>query len=177
MIATLLSGMVTRRLLATLALFCIALATSAPCDADIVPLALTVSGKIDIRNTSDGQAYHFDERALQSLPQHEIVTSTPWTPIAKFRGPLLEDVLDHVKANGTHLDIVAYDGYISRDIPTTDIGTFHPLLAYSRNGISLRLRDLGPILLVYPLDRDEKSLKTSNYETRQIRQIKAIIVK
>ncbi|AKM02693.1 oxidoreductase [Burkholderia pyrrocinia] len=177
MLATLLLGSATRQLQATLMLFCVALATSAACDADIVPLALTVSGKIEIRNASDGQTYYFDERALLSLPQHEIATSTPWTPTAKFRGPLLEDVLDHVKASGTQLDIVAYDGYVSRDIPTTDIETFHPLLAYTRDGVPLKLRDLGPLFLVYPLDRNEKSLRTSDYATREIRQIRAIVVK
>ncbi|KVL61355.1 oxidoreductase [Burkholderia ubonensis] len=156
---------------------CLALSMSATGHADIVPLALMVSGKIQIHNDTNHQTYCFDQRSLQALPQYEMDTSTPWTPVARFRGPLLEDVLDRVKATGTHLDIEAYDGYVAHDIPTTDIVAFHPLLAYMKDGTFLKLRDLGPLFLVYPRDRHQRSLRTSDYSTREIRQIKAIVVK
>jgi hypothetical protein len=160
---------------------CVALPTSIPGHADshvdIVPLAVTISGKIQIYSDPNQQAYRFDQNTLLSLPQHEMVTATPWTSVAKFKGVLLEDVLARVKAGGEYLDIVAYDGYIAHDIPITDIAAFHPLLAYMKDGVFLKLRDVGPLFLVYPRDMDQRSLRTSDYATREIRQIKAIIVK
>ncbi|WP_082746950.1 oxidoreductase [Burkholderia sp. MSMB1826] len=162
-------------------IFCLALSISAPgysdSHVDIVPLALTISGKIQIRNDPNQETYHFDQDALLSLPQHEIVTATPWTSVAKFKGILLEDVLARVKARGAYLDIVAYDGYVAHDIPMTDIIAFHPLMAYMKDGIFLKLRNLGPLFLVYPRGMDQNILRTSDYATREIRQIKEIYVK
>jgi hypothetical protein len=168
---------------ARLAALCIALslalnaAAHADGTGDIVPLALSVSGKIQVYNDSTQQTYYFDQRALQALPQYEMTTSTPWTPVARFRGPRLEDLLRHVKATGTRLDIEAYDGYIARDIPVADATTFHLLLAYMKDGAYLKLRDMGPLLLLYPRDGEYQSLRTSEYSTREVRQIKAIVVK
>lgn len=171
----------TARRLLQLAIVGLVLSMSATSHAngpgDIVPLALTISGKIQIQNDSDHQAYYFDQHALQAFPQHEMNTSTPWTPVARFRGPRLEDLLDYVKARGTHLDIEAYDGYVAHDIPITDATTFHLLLAYMKDGTFLKLRDMGPLLLVYPREGNHQALKTSDYATREVRQIKAIIVK
>ncbi|URV26216.1 oxidoreductase [Burkholderia gladioli] len=145
--------------------------------ADIVPLELTVSGNIDAHTDAGRTLYRFDRAALEALPQYEMTTSTPWTPVWTFRGPRLEDILERVQSRGSRIDIVAYDGYVLHDVQVSDVKSFHPLLAYMANHAYLRLRDLGPLFLVYSRDDDREILKAADYTTREIRQIKAIVVK
>lgn len=156
---------------------CVIALLSSGAQADIVPLALTVSGKIHNTNESACHCFLFDKRALQSLPQAELTTSTPWTESSTFRGPRMEDVLKHVGAYGTKIDLVAYDGYVLHDVPIGDIQEFHPLLAYMSNGIYLRLRDMGPLFFVYSRDNEKDLTKRLDYTTREIRQVKAVLVK
>lgn len=161
--------------------FSLTLALSANCLADsvvdVVPLGLSITGRINAHNDVTNQVYYLNSSELLSLPQHKLVTATPWTPVAEFKGPLLEDVLQRVKATGRYLDIVAYDGYVARDIPITDLTRFHPVLAYMKDGVFLKLRNLGPLFLVYPLDSNQRSLRTSDYSMREIRQIRSITIK
>ncbi len=145
--------------------------------ADIVPLALTVSGKIRNTNESACKCFVFDKRALQILPQAELTTSTPWTEPSTFRGPKMEDILKQVGAYGTKIDLVAYDGYVLHDVSIEDIQTFHPLLAYMSNGTYLRLRDMGPLFFVYSRDSEKDLTKKLDYTTREIRQVRAVLVK
>jgi hypothetical protein len=109
---------------------------------------LTVTGHIDVTNRA-GQAV-FDRDLLKTLPQKRVVTATDWTEGDQvFEGPLLSDLLTRISADGAELRATALNDY-SVTIPFSDAAEHRVLLALRRNGEAMRVRDKGPIWVIYP---------------------------
>ena len=142
-------------------------------DAPKGPVVLQVSGLIEARN--QGPVAALDMRALQALPQKSFTTQTPWDkkPVT-FKGPLLRDVLQLVKAKGQHLRAVALNDYRVR-LPVTDAREHDVVVALQMNGQAIPVRTKGPLFIVYPFDAN-KSLQHKTYYERSIWQLKAIEV-
>jgi hypothetical protein len=123
-----------------------------------------------------GEQAVFDMAMLEALPQHSFTTRTPWfdQPVS-FTGPLLSDVLDAVKANGTVLEATALNDY-TVTIPAADARQFKVVIARLLNGKPMRVRDKGPLFVVYPFD-SSLELRKSVYYERSIWQLKALNVK
>lgn len=135
---------------------------------------LSVTGDISESNSPGGAA--FDRAMLEALPQHGFETGTPWTDgVRSFRGPLLRDVLDAVGAKGATLRIVALDDYAS-EVPASDARDFDPILTLWLDDKKLRVRDKGPLWLVYPYDHDPALANDTIYK-RSVSQIKSIEVR
>ena len=134
---------------------------------------LSVSGKIGIKNSAD--AALFDAALLDALPQQSFVATTPWlkTP-ATFTGPLLKDVLQALKAQGTNLKALALNDY-KIDIPLDDAFKFDVILARKVDGKVLTVREKGPIFMMYPFERFPQ-LKTDIYYSRCVWQLKSLRV-
>jgi hypothetical protein len=139
-------------------------------------LQLDVTGNITNHNRGKN-VYHLSEEDLLAMPQHEIVTSTAWTPKSTFRGIALTDLLARVGAKGTELRMTAYDGYAAYGIPITDARQYGVILAYSRDGRRLQLSDFGPLFVVYPRDQFPVELNNSLTEGKFVWQLKSIEVK
>jgi hypothetical protein len=147
----------------------VAVALEAPKGA----VVLQVSGLIDVHN--QGKVAALDLRALQALPQKSFTTQTPWDqkPVA-FRGPLLRDVLQLVKAKGQHIRAVALNDYRVK-LPVSDAMEHDVVVAWQMNGQAIPVRTKGPLFIVYPFDT-KKDLQHKTYYERSIWQLKALEV-
>ncbi|TVQ72746.1 MAG: oxidoreductase [Oceanospirillales bacterium] len=133
---------------------------------------LTMSGKIAV--TNQGDTWVFDRAMLEALPQGKIITETPWyDEVSEFEGPLASAILEAVGADfSDNLRVIALNDY-SAVVPASDFIDHGVILAMKINGEVLRVRDKGPLFLIYPFDSDP-ALKTEVYYNRSVWQIKAI---
>lgn len=147
------------------------LAPSTAMAAEDSETLLEVTGRI-----ADGGGTRLDRQVLEAMPQHRIITSTPWTDgVSVFEGPLLCDLLERVGAEGTVLQARALNDYVV-EIPISDCQRYPVILALTRDGARLSRRDMGPIWIVYPRDEfPELQLETVN--ARWIWQLTAIEVR
>ena len=111
---------------------------------------LTVSGHI--QPESGGAAPRFDIAALARIGTATLSTSTPWTDgVHRFEGVLGQALLLKLGAMGEVVRATALDDY-TVNIPFADFSRYQVLFAYKMDGHYLRLRDGGPLWLVYPYD-------------------------
>lgn len=123
-------------------------------------VVLTLEGALHARN--HGALAELDLPMLMALPQHEIRTRTPWYDDAHvFRGPRLGDLLALVKAQGTQLVVHALNDY-SVTIPIEALITQGAILAHSKDGHRLTVREKGPFFVVFPFDQN-LALQTKLY--------------
>ncbi|WP_232822263.1 hypothetical protein [Salinicola sp. CR57] len=136
-------------------------------------ILLTVSGNIGTTNVGD--TAQFDRAMLESLTGGRTQTHTPWHDgLMTFEGPLGRAVLQAVDARGDALRVVALNDYAAT-IPVGDWQRFDVLLALTANGEPLRVRDYGPIFVIYPFD-DHPELKNEDIVTRSVWQVTRIEV-
>ncbi|MFC3124130.1 molybdopterin-dependent oxidoreductase [Pseudoroseomonas globiformis] len=110
--------------------------------------ALRVTGLIGGEADAGERAFSMDE--LEALGSASFVTSTPWTKGSqRFTGVPLKRLLDAVECRGTMLHAFAINDYRG-EIPVSDAESHGPLLATRLDGRPMRVRDFGPIWLVYP---------------------------
>jgi hypothetical protein len=132
---------------------------------------LEVTGRIEIHNV-DGKAV-FDSAMLQALGGDKIVTSTAWTEgQPEFEGVLLSKLIERVGASGTTAVAIALNDY-KVEIPVADFARYPVILAYSMDGQMLRIRDKGPLWIIYPQD-DFPVLKTKETQAKWVWQVKEI---
>ena len=109
---------------------------------------LTVAGAIT-RTNAPGQA-EFDRAMLEELGLTRLRTWTPWTEgEPEFEGVLATRLMAAVGATGTEVRALALNDFEST-IPVEDFGRYPVLLATRIDGRQLRVRDKGPIWIVYP---------------------------
>lgn len=132
------------------------LCTAAPASADVDLSApngdvmLTIAG--NIQKTNAGGEAKFDLEMLHALGYRTLRTSTPWTDgTHEFGGVLMKDLLDAVGAEGKTVvaETLNNKGY---RIDISDFLNYPVLLATSVDGERLRIRDKGPLWIVYPRD-------------------------
>lgn len=139
---------------------------------------LEISGLITNSNANDAEdnpVARFDLESLRQMKQVALKVETPWTDgTVTFRGPLLSDLLNSVGATGRHMRATALNDYVI-DIPVSDVESYPVILALERDGAQMRVRDKGPIWVIYPW-RDFEELRTELYYGRSIWQLKSIRV-
>lgn len=145
-------------------------------------VVLTVTGNISLTNTLDPVGNNseprveFDLALLDSLPQHEFSTTTPWTDGRHhFRGVLLQELLQRVGAKGTQVRAVALNAY-HNDIDSSRPELARLLLVTHFDGEPMKIRDKGPVWLMLPLSED-KELDKKRYHELLIWQLKALHVR
>lgn len=111
---------------------------------------LTVSGAIE--QTNAGSEAHFDHAMLEKLGTAVLTMQTPWTvgEIA-FEGVWARDVMNAVGGSGSIAVAVALNDYRA-ELPLEDFSERDVLLAFRMDGKTMRVRDKGPIWIVYPPD-------------------------
>lgn len=134
---------------------------------------LTVSG--NIAKTNRGKTAVFDLEMIRALGVKVIRTKTPWTDsVAEFEGVLLRDIMAAVGAKGASIHAVALNDY-KVDIPAADYSSNNVIVAYKLNGHILRVRDKGPLWVIYPWD-DVPALRSEMTYARSIWQMNRIRV-
>lgn len=141
--------------------------------ADVVPLALDITGNISRFTDLSTKTYHLSEADILGMPQYTITTSTSWTAKSVFKGIRLVDVLKRVGAWGQQIRANTYDGYIYT-IPVQDAQKYGVILAYERDGIPLTLRDFGPLFVIYPRDAYRSELINFETEAKFVWQLKSL---
>lgn len=133
---------------------------------------LTVSGNIQHKNL--GEQAVFDRQMLESLEQKQIITDTPWTEGSNpYQGPLGRALIEAVGADqATQMIITALNDYQSK-VPVSDFFNYPIILALQKNDRYLRIRDRGPLFIIYPFD-DHPHLHTEMHYNRSVWQVKAI---
>jgi len=134
---------------------------------------LTLSGNIQFKNA--GERADFDMAMLAALPQHSFTTNTPWyKEKKKFTGPLLRDVLDAAGARGNTLKAVALNNF-KVEISMADTRKFPVLLSRLMDDQPMRVRDKGPLFIIYPFDADP-ALRSTHYYNRSVWQLRSLEV-
>lgn len=137
------------------------------------PVVLDISGQV--QTTNAGGSAVFDIEGLESLGLVDIVTETPWTDgDVTFTGVLARNVLDHIGARGEAIRAIALNDY-SVTIPVSDFDEYDVIIATQRDGKRMRVRDRGPLWVIYPWS-DNPELRTEVYYARSIWQLNAIEV-
>jgi hypothetical protein len=122
---------------------------------------LEVGGTIE--KTSDGTTAFFDLDQLENLGLAEILTESPWTDgMTTFQGVPLKTLADYLGARGDHVRLVALDDY-TVTVPTSDFEVYQPILATRRNGDPMKIRDKGPIWVIYPWSEHPEIQNEENY--------------
>ncbi len=136
-------------------------------------ILLQVNGAITNLN-SDGAA-NFDLEMMRGLDWQEIETYTSFTDGPQvFAGPTLRSLLDAVEATGRRLNATAINGYFV-EIPVAHADDYNVILAVEMNGRFMRIRDKGPIWVIYPLSEEETAQKPFDNEMIwQLNQIEVI---
>ncbi|WP_255590777.1 MULTISPECIES: molybdopterin-dependent oxidoreductase [unclassified Acidovorax] len=138
------------------------------------PVVLTIEGAISQAN--NGSQAQFDMAMLEKLPQHSFSTQTPWYPSAvSFTGPLLRDVLAAVGAKGTSITAVALNDY-KTEIPVDDATRHDVIIARLMNNRPMRVREKGPLFIVYPFDT-KAELRSELYYNRAAWQLNVLRIR
>lgn len=111
---------------------------------------LTISGHIE--NTNDGGKAVFDLASLEKMGMISFQTTSPWyNGRTTFTGISLQKLMDYVGAKGTVVKVTALNDYTT-EIPLSDFKKYNVILALKVNGEYMRVRDKGPLFVVYPYD-------------------------
>lgn len=111
---------------------------------------LTISGHIE--NTNDGGKAVFDLASLEKLGMVSFQTTSPWyNGRTTFMGISLQKLMDYVGAKGSVVKVTALNDYTT-EIPLSDFKKYNVILALKVNGEYMRVRDKGPLFVVYPYD-------------------------
>ncbi|MEQ8397808.1 molybdopterin-dependent oxidoreductase [Thalassobaculum sp.] len=132
---------------------------------------LQVSGQIKSKNAGEGAV--FDLAMLEGLGRTKLVTSTAWTEgRPEFEGVLLSKLMERLGASGATMVAIALNDY-KVEIPTADFAKYPVILAYRMDGELLRIRDKGPLWIIYPQD-DHPELKNKQTQAKWVWQVKEV---
>ncbi len=169
-----LTGIALRPLvLLLLALTPFSIAQASPLPAPTGRVLLTLSG--DIAHANVGDEAHFDRAMLEALPARVIETHTPWhRDRGRYEGPLIRALLEAVGADVEQVRIWALD-HFEAEVPVSDFRRHDVILAMTRDGEPLSIRDYGPLFVLYPFD-DHPELHTETIRFRSVWHVERIIV-
>jgi len=134
---------------------------------------LTIAGQI--ANTNGDGIAQLDRAMLEALDWREVRTFTSFSDGEQvFEGPTLLSVLEAVGASGEVLEATAINDY-STEIPIVDAKKHDVFLALVWNGQTMRIRNKGPIWVIYPLLENEAAKKP--FDGEMIWQLDRITVR
>ena len=117
-----------------------------------------------------GELAVLDIASLEKLGTVSFQTTSPWyNGRTTFTGISLQKLMDYVGAKGTVVKITALNDYTTV-IPLSDFKKYNVILALKVNGEYMRIRDKGPLFVVYPYD-SLPELNTQIYYSRSAWQI------
>lgn len=128
---------------------------------------LTISGEVAKQTLTREQLIQLADRTIK--------TQTPWTEGEQvFLGISAQKLLEKVNKPAHSLKAHALNDYWAT-IPTDDIKKYNPIFAIKKNGDWMRVRDKGPIWVIYPLS-DFNQLDNEVLHSRMAWQVDRIEV-
>jgi hypothetical protein len=85
-------------------------------------------------------------------------------------------VLHLAEARGDSVELRTFDDY-SVTLTVSEARHYGAILAYSMNGKRLKVRDFGPLFLIFPRDAYPSELTGAVADTKYVWQVKALILK
>jgi hypothetical protein len=133
---------------------------------------LTVDGEIAVSNTERGA--EFDRAMLRDIAWREVATHSPFLEGEQtFAGVPAVAFLARLGVEDGTLHAEALDGY-SVSIPVSEIHAHDALLAMEHGGRPMRVRNRGPIWLIFPMTAEQAA--AGDGEGRMIWQLRQITV-
>ncbi|NJO37884.1 MAG: hypothetical protein HC871_10055 [Rhizobiales bacterium] len=127
----------------------------------------------EIEHTNQGDAALFDRDMIEALGMETLVTETPWTEgEVTFEGVQAKRLLEVLGDHGEHVLARALNDY-TVEIPAADLEARDLFLALKMDGNYLRVRDKGPIWVIYPFS-GRPELNTPLYHNRAIWQLEQL---
>lgn len=134
---------------------------------------LTLSG--NIKNTNEEGKAVFDVASLEKLGLESFQTASPWyNGRTTFTGIPMKKLMDYVGAKGSIVKVTALNDYTTV-IPLSDFNKYNVILALKINGEYMRVRDKGPLFIVYPYD-SKPELNNQVYYSRSAWQVSRMSV-
>lgn len=134
---------------------------------------LSILGNVSTSNADDG-ALHFDYAMLAKLPQTHYVTDTPYTNEPHtYQGPTLAHIARLAGIEGKKLTATALNNYSTA---LDHYALEHAILAINRDGQPMRIRNKGPIWVMFPLDQ-QTALDVPDIHQQMIWQLRSISAK
>jgi hypothetical protein len=115
------------------------------------------SGRVllTVETGGDAPPVRFDRAMLEALDWQEITTHTSFTDgPQRFAGPTLAALLDALDVREGVLKATAINDY-SVTIPVVHARAHDVLLALDHGGRPMRVRDKGPVWVIYPLTAEQ----------------------
>lgn len=137
-------------------------------------VVLSIDGMINECN--QGLEVQFDRALLGTLPRKQVKTENPWDHgTVVYEGVLLRDLMKFAKADGTMATVTALNDYRA-DISLADMDKYDVILADTRDGVALPVRDKGPFFVVFPFT-DVPELASEARYAQSVWQVNRITVK
>ena len=161
-----------------LALLVICLTASDPSAAETLPspegpVLLEVTGAIAVTNAHDDQGQPLaalDLALLERFGGMRLETETPWTENrVVFEGIAGAQLIELLGVEAQTAVAVALNDY-RVDIPVSDFREADLLIAYKRDGDVMRVRDKGPLWIVFPFSEDSR-YSSNDYLARSVWQL------
>ena len=148
-------------------------ATAGTIEAPAGRVILTVSGAIE--NTNSGGGADFDRAMLVRIGTRALTTVTPWTEgEVTFEGVLASDLMKAVGASGGAVRAIALNDY-TVEIPFSDLVEGDVLLALTLDGEPMRVRDKGPIWIIYAAESSDE-LQSQEPRRKMVWQLRELRV-
>lgn len=129
---------------------------------------LTLSGNIE--NTNENGEAVLDIASLEKLGTVSFQTTSPWyNGRTTFTGIPVQKLMEFVGAKGSVVKVTALNDYTTV-IPLSDFKKYNVILALKINGEYIRIRDKGPLFIVYPYD-SKPELNNQIYYSRSAWQV------
>lgn len=132
---------------------------------------LTVQGDLAKRNSDHGAQLDF--AMLSEIGFVSRTIATDWTPSAVFEGVPGRRLVEHLGIKGEYLLGLAHDDY-EVSIPLSDLLNYDTLFAVAMNGERLRIKNKGPIWLLYAND-DRPAIARELLNSRMIWQLHTLV--
>lgn len=137
------------------------------------PVILTISG--NITKTNNGDKADFDLEMLHALGTRAMSMTTSWTDgTQEFSGVLMRDLMAAVGAAGKTVEAIALNDY-TYGINIEDFSLYPVILATKLNGRIIKVRDKGPLWIIYPLD-EFTEIQQGSIERRMVWQLRQLTV-
>jgi hypothetical protein len=112
----------------------------------------TPTGPVILTVRSQGTEIDLDRAMIERAGWQTIRTMTPFTDgEQEFSGIPLSRLIEIVGSDSAVIEAVALNDY-RVEIPAEHAETYDVFLALDRNGEPMRIRDKGPIWVIYPSD-------------------------
>lgn len=135
---------------------------------------LTISG--DISKTNNGDKAEFDLDMLHALGTRAMSVTTSWTDgTQEFSGVLMRHLMAAAGAKGKTVEAIALNDY-TYTLDIKDFSLYPVIVATKLNGKILKIRDKGPLWIVYPLDTFTEEQRIG-IERRMVWQLRQLIVR